>query len=158
MRPVTVEFQGLNVAQIETSYTFHEKHGDGIDISRKIVGLSDPAAKVEIDEFITACWGTREYPRRFDRLHARHHWPKRKAQCRGICVPLPRAFRRRRRRRRSPDPDGANPRSRMTPKAGLCQGYYEEGYSFAPNLKIGLCRELGLNEELVTAFTIERAS
>jgi hypothetical protein len=49
-------------------------------------------------------------------------------------------------------------RIRMTPKAGHCQGYYEEGYSFAPNLKIGLCRELGLNEELVTAFTIERAS
>ena len=142
--------------QIETSYTFHENTGT-IDIGRKIVGLSDPAAKVEIDEFITACWGTREYPEdltgctlavigRDGKRNAvdyayrcREHSTADVAAVEAV-IPM------------------VQTRIRMTPKAGHCQGYYEEGYSFAPNLKIGLCRELGLNEELVTAFTIERAS
>ena len=155
VRPVTVEFQGLNV-QIETSYTFRENTGT-IDIGRKIVGLSNPSAKVEIDEFITACWGTREYPEdltgctlavigRDGKRNAvdyayrcREHSTADVAAVEAV-IPM------------------VQTRIRMTPKAGHCQGYYEEGYSFAPNLKIGLCRELGLNEELVTAFTIERAS
>ncbi len=157
VRPVTVEFQGLNVTQIETSYTFHEKHGEVIDISRKIVGLSDPAAKVEIDEFITACWGTREYPEDFNgctlavigrngkrnaveyAYHCREHSAADVAAVEAL-IPM------------------VQTRIRMTPKAGLCPGLLRGGILLRAEPQVGLCRELGLNEELVTAFTIERAS
>jgi hypothetical protein len=36
-------------------------------------------------------------------------------------------------------------------------GYYEEGYSFAPNLKIGVYKKVGLNEALVTIMQLEQS-
>ena len=47
-------------------------------------------------------------------------------------------------------------RIKITPESGNCRGYYEEGYSFAPNLKIGVSKEVGLGEELKTTFRIEK--
>jgi hypothetical protein len=45
----------------------------------------------------------------------------------------------------------------LTPENEGCTGYYEEGYSFAPNLKIGVYKEIGLHEALVSTFKIEQA-
>jgi len=45
----------------------------------------------------------------------------------------------------------------MIPVNENCRGYYEEGYSFAPNLKIGIIKKIGLNEELVTCLKGRKA-
>ncbi|MGE4488930.1 MAG: hypothetical protein AB7E95_05220 [Kiritimatiellales bacterium] len=154
VRPVTVEFQTLEV-QIETTYTFRENTGV-IEISRKITGLSDPSKKVEIDEFITSCWGTREYPEDLtgctlsviskdgSRSDLNYEYRCREFEAHNIqsveaVIPM------------------VQTKISMTPVSAGCRGYYEEGYSFAPNLKIGVCRELGQGKELVTAFKIEQA-
>jgi hypothetical protein len=154
VRPVTVEFQTLEV-QIETTYTFRENTGV-IEIGRKIISLSDPSKKVEIDEFITSCWGTREYPEDLTgctlsviskdgtRSDLNYEYRCREFKAEDIqsveaIIPM------------------VQTKMSMTPIGDGCRGYYEEGYSFAPNLKIGVCRELALGEELVTAFKIEQA-
>jgi hypothetical protein len=43
----------------------------------------------------------------------------------------------------------------LTPQDDGCRGYYEEGYSFAPNLKIGISKKIELNQELVTCLKVE---
>jgi hypothetical protein len=45
----------------------------------------------------------------------------------------------------------------LTPENEGCTGYYEEGYSFAPNLKIGVHKKIGLNGELKTCLKVEQA-
>lgn len=154
VRPVTVEFQSLKV-KIETRYTFWENTGK-IDIARKVVEISDPSKQVEIDEFITSCWGTREYPEDLtgctlsvvgkdgSRNDLTYEYRCREFEAKDIkaveaIIPM------------------VQTKISMTPQNKSCSGYYEEGYSFAPNLKIGVCKHLGLGEELVTEFKIEQA-
>ena len=60
VRPVTVEFNDLTI-QLETTYTFKENTGE-ILISRKITDSTVPEAEVEVNEYLTSCWGTNEYP------------------------------------------------------------------------------------------------
>jgi hypothetical protein len=154
LRPVTVEFQDLEV-QIETAYTFHENTGK-IEISRKVVGSSDPSQKVVIDEFLTSCWGTTEYPEDLtgctlsvigkdgDRNDLSYDYRCRdfktdNAAAVEAVIPM------------------VQTKVSLTPADDDCTGYYEEGYSFAPNLKIGVYKEIGLDETLVSTFKIEQA-
>jgi len=154
VRPVEVEFNGLT-ATIDSTYTFWENTGR-IEISRKVSALSDASAKLEIDEFITSCWGTNEYPEdltgcklsvvakdgtrndvEYD-YRCREHASEDIASVEAV-IPM------------------VQTRIIMKPEVENCGGYYEEGYSFAPNLKIGVTKELGLGEALVTSFILEQA-
>jgi hypothetical protein len=45
----------------------------------------------------------------------------------------------------------------LVPANAGCRGYYEEGYSFAPNLKIGVSKIIGLNQELEICLKVEQA-
>lgn len=58
--PVEIEFDGLTVT-LETKEYFEEGSGS-IRIERSILNMSDPEAKVEIHEYMVACYGTTEYP------------------------------------------------------------------------------------------------
>lgn len=58
--PVEIEFDGLTVT-LETREYFEEGSGS-IRIERSILNMSDPEAKVEIHEYMVACYGTTEYP------------------------------------------------------------------------------------------------
>ena len=58
--PVKVEFYDCTVT-LETVITFTEGSSD-IRIDRSILEMSDSSAIVEIDEYMTACYGTTEYP------------------------------------------------------------------------------------------------
>ncbi len=58
--PVDIEFDGLTV-KLQTKEYFEEGNG-AIRIERKILEMSYPSAKVEINEYMVACYGTTEYP------------------------------------------------------------------------------------------------
>ncbi len=154
LRPVTVEFSSLTV-DIETSYTFLENTGK-IEISRKVVGISDASAQVEIDEFLTSCWGTTEYPEDLTGCmlsisgnNGEHSVLTYDYRCREVDMENVTAV------------EAVIPmvqtKVSLIPAAEGCTGYYEEGYSFAPNLKIGLYRKVGLNDALVSTFKLEQA-
>jgi len=154
VNPVEIEFNALTV-KIGTSYTFWENTGR-IEITRKVLEMSDPAEIVEIDEYLTSCWGTNEYPEDLtgctlsvtgrDGLRNELNYEYR---CRDLhaeavqkveaIIPM------------------VQTKASMTPMSDDCRGYCEEGYSFAPNLKIGLVRTVGLGGELNVTFKIERA-
>lgn len=154
VRPVEVAFKNLTV-EISTTYRFVENSGE-IDITRRVTAMSDPAAKVTIDEFLTACWGTNEYPEdmtgcllalegtdgsrkevtydyrcREEALHDALHAE--------AILPM------------------IQTRVSLIPRNEQCGAYFEEGYSYAPNLKIGITKEIGLNEELTTCLKLEQA-
>ena len=149
-----IEFKGLTI-KLATRYTFKENTGE-IIISRKVVESSDKNAKVEVDEFLTSCWGTTEYPEDLtgcmlsvvDRKGSRNDLVY-DYRCRELsledvkCVEavIPQV----------------ETKVSLIPSSGHCGGYYEEGYSFAPNLKIGITKTIGLNEELETCLKVEKA-
>ena len=58
--PVDIEFDGLS-AKIQTVITF-EEGSSRIDYRREILEISDENEKLDIHEYITACYGTTEYP------------------------------------------------------------------------------------------------
>ncbi|MCQ2519214.1 MAG: hypothetical protein MJ107_01650 [Lachnospiraceae bacterium] len=57
--PVDIEFSDLTI-KLQTVLSFDEGASD-IKISREILEMSNPDAKVEINEYIVACYGTTEY-------------------------------------------------------------------------------------------------
>jgi len=60
LNPVTIEFADFSV-RVQT--IFHLKEGSSeIEIIRRILDSTDPEADLSIDEYITACYGTTEYP------------------------------------------------------------------------------------------------
>lgn len=57
--PVDIVFQDLTV-KLQTKMYF-EEGSSNIKIERTILEMSDPAAEVEINEYMVACYGTTEY-------------------------------------------------------------------------------------------------
>ncbi len=58
--PVEIQFDGL-IIQVQSVFCIAEGNGQ-IEIVRRIVSTTDPLAEVTVDEYITACYGTTEYP------------------------------------------------------------------------------------------------
>lgn len=151
--PVTVEFQGLSV-QIQTVIRFPEGSGE-IWYTRKVVGLSDPKAKVEIDEYITSCHGTNEYSEDLSGVTlsvtdaaGRTETIDYAYQCREASLDDASAV------------VGVVPQvnSKMTlSPAGRARGYFREGYMFAPNLTLGVQKAVGIHEELQSCLKVEKA-
>ena len=152
VKPVEVEFGDL-VIKLQTTYTFIENTGE-IYISRKIVESNFPAVRIEIDEYLTSCWGTTEYPEDLtgcllsllgnddscEQLSYEYRCREQSmenVQCVTAVIPH------------------VKTKVSLTPQDDGCRGYYEEGYSFAPNLKIGVSKKIELNQELVTCLKVE---
>jgi hypothetical protein len=152
--PVTLEFNDLTI-QLETILRFPEDTGE-IWINRRVVSASDPAARVTVDEYITSCYGTNEYPedltgvqltatgkdgqtRTIDYAYqCRELFQEDIAQVTGL-VPQ------------------VNSLMSMIPGSQAVTGYVREGYAFAPNLTLGMHKTIGLNEELLTCLKVEKA-
>lgn len=58
--PITIEFKGFEV-KVQTVFRLTEGTGE-VEIIRRLLDSSDPEAELSIDEYITACYGTTEYP------------------------------------------------------------------------------------------------
>jgi len=58
--PVVIEFSTLTI-RVQSVFRIAEGSGE-IEIIRKVLDASDPQAEVTINEYLTACYGTTEYP------------------------------------------------------------------------------------------------
>jgi hypothetical protein len=58
--PVTIEFTNFSV-RVQSIFRLTEGSGE-IEINRRVLDSTDPEAAITIDEYITACYGTTEYP------------------------------------------------------------------------------------------------
>jgi len=60
LEPVTIEFVNFSI-RVQTIFRITEGSGE-LEIIRRILDSTDPQAELSIDEYITACYGTTEYP------------------------------------------------------------------------------------------------
>jgi hypothetical protein len=152
--PVAIEFNGLTI-ELQTTFRFPKDSGE-IWISRRVVRASDPSAKVTVDEYITSCYGTNEYPedltgvqlevtgvdgqsRTIDYAYQCRELYQQNAVVVSGLVPQ------------------VNSLMSMTTGSDAVTGYVREGYAFAPNLTLGMSKTIGLNEELLTCLKVAKA-
>jgi hypothetical protein len=154
LEPVTIELNGLTI-QVQTIYRFPADSGE-IWISRRIVGSSDPAARITVDEYITSCYGTTEYPEDLSGVKLSVQGPDGTIQTMDYAYQC-REYSRENAAKVSGLVPQVNSLMSMTPGSEAVTGYVREGYAFAPNLTLGMCKTIGLNEELLTCLRVAKA-
>lgn len=152
--PVEIEFEGLTV-KLQTILSFAEETG-AIRTERRILEMSDPKAEVEIDEYLTACYGTTEYPEDMSSLTL---WAEKDGrteaalsyeyQCReyeladagrmGCTLPP------------------IDTKVSLTCRGRERKGYFKEGYAFSPMFTLGYQGRLREKEGFVTWLNLEKA-
>ena len=152
--PVTLEFSGLTV-QLATTLRFPENTGE-IWISRRVISASQPGARVTVDEYITSCYGTNEYPEDLTGVQlavtdrdGKWQTLEYAYKCRELSQADASLV-----TGRVPQ---VNSLLSMFPGSPAVEGYVREGYAFAPNLTLGLQKTLGVDEELTTCLKVEKA-
>jgi len=152
--PVTVEFDGLTI-QVQSIFRIGEGTGE-VEIIRRVVGSSDEAAEISIDEYITACYGTTEYPEDLTgvalclQAASGSEEISYAYQCREACLPdaiLAEAL--------VPQVDT---RLSMRADAPSVDGYLREGFAFSPMFTLGMKKTVTGKGELRTWLKVEKAS
>ena len=151
--PVDIEFSDLTVT-IRTSICF--KEGDSsIEIKREILKCSDPAAKVAINEYMVACYGTTEYPEDMTGItlkladrdsnvkECKYAYACREEEAAGA-------------KRVSADIPAINTRVILECDDADATGYYREGYAFSPMFTLGYKTEIGQGQEVTTWLRLEK--
>jgi hypothetical protein len=154
LAPVDIEFARFTIS-VQSVFRLAEGTGE-IEIVRKIVNTTDPAAEVTIDEYITACYGTTEYPEDLTGVRLtvqgaagtatiEYAYKCREAEVSGIR--LAEAL--------VPQVD-----TRLTMRADTDQalGYFREGFAFSPMYTIGIKKTIWGKGELRTWLKVEKAS
>lgn len=151
--PVTIEFETLTV---KVQSVFRMKEGSGeVEIIRKIIESSDPFADISIDEYITACYGTTEYPEDLTGVQLKvenaegvesieYAYQCREAEksvIQGVQAVLPQI----------------DTLVEMRPE-GPANGYYREGFSFSPMFTLGIKNSVKMKGELRTWLKVAKAS
>lgn len=152
--PVEIEFDGLTVT-LETREYFEEGSGS-IRIERSILNMSDPEAKVEIHEYMVACYGTTEYPEDMTGILLTCEKGEESEsisyayKCREVSV------------------SGAEEVSAVIPaietKVSLkadaknALGYIREGYAFSPMFTLGYKKTMREKEVFATWLNLEKAN
>ena len=148
--PVEIVFDGLSL-KLQTVITFRE--GDSsIRIDRRVLDISDPAAEVEIDEYMVGSYGTTEYPEDMTPLtlnvddetlqYAYRCRELSKKDARGVGCVLP----------------PIETRVEMTCEGHDRIGYVREGYAFSPVFTLGYTAKLTKEEGITTWLRLERAN
>ena len=152
--PMDVGFANFTIS-VQSVFCFTEGTGE-IEIARRIVGTTDPEAEVTIDEYITACYGTTEYPEDLTgvrlalegasaRETIEYAYRCREAEVSGIT--LAEAL--------VPQVD-----TRLTMRTDTDEGsgYFREGFAFSPMYTIGIKKAVRGKGELRTWLKVEKAS
>lgn len=150
--PVEIKFQDLTIKLLST-YEF-EVGSSAVKTTRRILESSNPNARVELNEYITACYGTTEYPEDMTGIQLTLHGAE---ETRGI--PYEYAC-------REDSMDNAQAEAlipavetRMTVGAEQeAVAYYKEGYAFSPMFTLGIKKELGEKEEVTTWLKLQKAN
>ena len=148
--PVEIAFDGLTL-KLQTVITFRE--GDAsIRIDRRLLDISDPAAEVEIDEYMVGAYGTTEYPEDMTplTLNVDGEAMQYAYRCRELSKPgaaeaactLP----------------PIQTRVTLTCEGARKTGYVKEGYAFSPVFTLGYTAKLTKEEGITTWLRLERAN
>lgn len=152
--PVTVEFADLSVT-LQTKEYFEEGSG-AIKIERAILEMSRPGAQIELNEYMTACYGTTEYPEDMTGIHLSCMSEDGKGD-KNISYEY---------RCREESLEGASSVSAVIPaietKVSLtaseaAEGYIREGYAFSPMFTLGYKKILTDKEMFATWLKLEKA-
>jgi hypothetical protein len=153
LEPVEISFDGLSL-KLQSIFRIPEGSGQ-IEIIRQIVDTSDLLAEVTLDEYITACYGTTEYPEDLSGVRLTLYGPTQTEsieyayQCRQAEV--------------------ANVTSveAIVPQVKSCLsmqsysegevGYFREGFAFSPVYTLGIRKILKGKGELDTWLKVEKA-
>jgi hypothetical protein len=151
--PVEIRFKDLSIRVVST-FTFPEDSGE-IVISRRIVDMSRPVAAVLVNEYVTACYGTTEYPENMEGITLRctggretnsisYEYKCREvsvtdASCVEAIVPQ------------------IETRLSISPIGSRVDGYIREGYAFSPMFTLGLTKRLSNGEEMATCLKLQKA-
>jgi len=152
--PVDIEFEKFTIG-VQSIFRLTEGSGE-IEIIRRIVRTTDPDAEVAIDEYITACYGTTEYPEDLTGVRLslagksgtesiEYAYKCREAAVEGVTsaealVPQ------------------VDTRLSMRSDAEDAAGYFREGIAFSPMYTIGIRKSVTGNGELRTWLKVEKAS
>ena len=154
LEPVTIEFAEVTI-KVQSIFRISEGSGE-IEIIRRIIENSDPAAEISIDEYITACYGTTEYSEDLTgtqlRLAGRsgdesilYAYQCREALVTGITLAeavVPQV----------------DTRLTMRTDAEGADGYFREGFAFSPMYTLGIKKTCNGKGELHTWLKVEKAS
>ncbi|MDD3260425.1 MAG: hypothetical protein PHU79_00710 [Oscillospiraceae bacterium] len=151
--PVEIVFQDLTV-KVQTVFAFTEGSAE-IKITRRILDMSDPQAAVSFNEYMTACYGTTEYPEDMTcvRLSAKGSEEK----------SLQYAYK----DRELAVAGGSSATAEIPPidtrvsvqtQMPAVQTYAHEGYAFSPMFTLGVRGSVKKGEEIVTWLSLEKES
>ena len=155
--PVTIEFEDLSV-QVQTVFRLTEGTGE-VEIVRRILDSTDPEAELSVDEYITACYGTTEYPEDMtgirltltntDKIESIDYaYQCRESELENVhCVEalIPQVD-----SRLSIRTDASSDASAI--------GYFREGFSFSPMYTLGIRKTIKAKGELRTWLKVAKAS
>lgn len=149
--PVDIEFDGLS-AKIQTVITF-EEGSSRIDYRREILEISDANEKLDIHEYITACYGTTEYPEDMSEIVLT-------AEGNEGLKTINYAY-----KNRTEEVTGVKSLTAVIPPIetkvsfGSCEdaeGYITEGYAFSPMFTLGVKKSLGKGEVLTSWLSLQK--
>jgi hypothetical protein len=154
LEPVDIEFSGLTI-RIQSIFRIAEGTGE-IEIIRRIIDTTDIQTKLTIDEYITACYGTTEYPEDLTGITLtlkgisgtetlEYAYECREAELDGIRVVealVPQV----------------DTRLSMHTDTSKAAGYFREGFAFSPMYTIGIKKIIKGKGELRTWLKVEKAS
>jgi len=151
--PVDIEFANLTI-RVQSVFRIAEGTGE-IEIVRTILSTTDPQAEMTIDEYITACYGTTEYPEDLTGVRLNltgssgnecieYAYQSREAQVAGVT--LAEAL--------VPQVDT---RLTMRTDTDNAAGYFREGFAFSPMYALGIQKIVKGKGELRTWLKVEKA-
>ena len=123
-------------------------------VERNILEISDPTAEIPLDEYITACYGTTEYPEDMTGITL-------------ACEPEGGETINYEYKCRDAKLDGATAVSAVVPAiqtkvsmtaSDKALGYIEEGYAFSPMFKLGYKKTISDKEVFATWLNLEKAN
>ena len=150
--PVDIEFNGVSL-KLQTKEYF-EEGSSNIKIERNILEISDPTAEIYLDEYITACYGTTEYPEDMTGIILKVEGPQEHTidyeyRCRDAKAEGATEV--------SATIQAIQTKVSLTPSAEAT-GYIEEGYAFSPMFKLGYKKKISDKEVFATWLNLEKAN
>jgi len=154
LEPVKIEFNNLTIS-IQSIFRLIEGTGE-IEIVRRIIDTTNPDAEIIADEYITACYGTTEYPEDLAGIKLtlkgssgtesiNYAYKCREAEIPNIITSeaiIPQV----------------DTRLTMRTDADNAIGYFREGFAFSPMYTIGIKNTIKGKGELRTWAKVEKAS
>ena len=155
--PVTIEFADFSV-RVQTIFRLTEGTGE-VEIIRRILDSTDPEAELSIDEYITACYGTTEYPEDMTGIRLRlintnktesidYAYQCRVSELENVhCVEAV-----------IPQVDSRLSMHVEASEDSSAVGYFREGFSFSPMYTLGIKKTVKAKGEFRTWLKVAKAS